>query len=122
MRGGVMGLEIVTAPAWRGDWRMWTERLEADMDPWSTGVLVVMALIAVWTCLSVLIERDERKTEAERDEADPMAVRADRTSVPVAGAVSPRGAQVSAVRPRDTGLVMRDQMKSRDRMKLVKQR
>lgn len=21
MRGGVMGLEIVTAPAWRGDWR-----------------------------------------------------------------------------------------------------
>jgi hypothetical protein len=40
------------------------------MDPWSTGVLVVMALIAVWTCLSVLIERDERR-QANDDDLDP---------------------------------------------------
>jgi hypothetical protein len=40
------------------------------MDPWSKGVLVVMALIAVWTCLSVLIERDERR-EANDNDLDP---------------------------------------------------
>jgi hypothetical protein len=40
------------------------------MDPWSKGVLVAMALIAVWTCLSVLIERDERR-EANDNDLDP---------------------------------------------------
>jgi hypothetical protein len=36
------------------------------MDPWSKGVLVAMALIAVWTCLSVLIERDEQRSGPAR--------------------------------------------------------
>jgi hypothetical protein len=91
------------------------------MDPWSAGVLTGLAIAGVWICLSVLIERDERR-EAANDRPDPMAVRADRTSVPVAGAVSPRGAQVSAVRSRDTGLVMRDQISRRERMRVVKPR
>jgi hypothetical protein len=92
------------------------------MDPWSKGVLAVMALIAVWTCLSVLIERDQRREEARRADPDPLAVRADRASLPVAPAVPPRGAQVSAVRERDTGLVMRDQVSRPNRMRIVKQR
>jgi hypothetical protein len=40
------------------------------MDPISTGVLIAMALIAVWTCLSVLIERDERR-QANDNDLDP---------------------------------------------------
>jgi hypothetical protein len=51
------------------------------MDPWSKGVLVVMALIAVWTCLSVLIERDERR-EANDNDLDPRDAES-------AGSVSP---------------------------------
>jgi hypothetical protein len=51
------------------------------MDPWSKGVLVAMALIAVWTCLSVLIERDERR-EANDNDLDPRDAES-------AGSVSP---------------------------------
>jgi hypothetical protein len=86
------------------------------MDPWSKGVLVVMAIVAVCTILSVLIERDQRREEAERADPDSLAVRDHGTRLPVDGAVSKSGAQVSAVRQRDTGLVMRDQIERRRRM------
>jgi hypothetical protein len=87
------------------------------MDPWSKFVLASMAVIAVATILSVLIERDQRREEAERADPDSLAVRDRGTRLPVDGAVSQSGAQVSKVPPRDAGLVMRDQIDRRVRMK-----
>jgi hypothetical protein len=95
------------------------------MDPWSKFVLASMAVIAVATILSVLIERDQRREEAERDDPDPRNYPLDRpsdlrkygTRLPVDGAVSQSGAHVSDVRQNDRGLVMRDQMTAEERRK-----
>jgi hypothetical protein len=87
------------------------------MDPWSKFVLASMAVIAVATILSVLIERDQRREEAERADPDSLAVRDHGTRLPVDGAVSQSGAAVSDVRQNDRGLVMRDQMTAEERRK-----
>jgi hypothetical protein len=90
------------------------------MDPMSKFVLASMAVIAVATILSVLIERDQRREEAERADPDSLAVRDHGTRLPVDGAVSQSGAAVSDVRQNDRGLVMRDQMSRHERMRAVK--
>jgi hypothetical protein len=41
------------------------------MDPMSKFVLAAMAIAGVWLSLSVLIERDQRKAEANDDDLDP---------------------------------------------------
>jgi hypothetical protein len=74
-----------------------------------------MAIVAVATILSVLIERDQRREEAER--ADALAMRTDRARLPVAPPVPARGTQVSAVRQTDRGLVMHDQVTAEERRK-----